>query len=251
MALKIKQLPEEERPYEKMKIYGEKMLSNAELLAIIIKSGTKYYTSIELANKVLLLSEDNSRGIIYKDDLCCESTSEKINNNLLQSLQNISIEELRKIKGIGDVKAIQIKAVCELARRMSQPLNKNNIKILSAKDVANLLMEELRFEIVEHVKLILLNSKNMVIKIVDISKGGVNSAVVEPKEILQQAIKIGSPNIILVHNHPSGDSSPSDADIKLTKRLKESADILGIKLLDHIVIGDKCYTSIFSRINIS
>jgi DNA repair protein RadC len=252
MALKIKQLPEEERPYEKMKIYGEKKLSNAELLAIIIKSGTKDYTSIELANKVLLLSEDNSRGIIYKDDLCCESTSEKIyNNNLLQSLQNISIEELRKIKGIGNVKAIQIKAVCELARRMSQPLNRNNIKILSAKDVANLLMEELRFEIVEHVKLILLNSKNMVIKIVDISKGGFNSAIVEPKEILQQAVKIGSPNIVLVHNHPSGDSTPSDADIKLTKRLKESADILGIKLLDHIVIGDKCYTSIFSRINIS
>ena len=224
MTIKIKQLPESERPYEKLEIYGEKMLSNAELLAIIIKSGTKENTSVELANKVLSI----------------------IDNNNLQSMQDISLEEFQKIKGIGKVKAIQLKAVCELAKRMSQPINKKQIKICSSDDVANLFFEELQFEKVEHVKLLLLNAKNVVTRIVDVSKGGVNSAIVEPKEILQEAIKAGIPKIILVHNHPSGDSTPSSADIELTKRLYKAANILGIQLLDHIVIGDMCYTSIFS-----
>lgn len=224
MTIKIKQLPESERPYEKLEIYGEKMLSNAELLAIIIKSGTKENTSVELANKILSLVEDN----------------------VLQSLQGISLEDFQKIKGIGKVKAIQLKAVCELARRMVQPVNRRNIKVNSSADVADFLMNELRFEKIEHVKLLLLNAKNVIVRIVDVSKGGMNSAIVEPKEILQETIKCGIPKIILVHNHPSGDSSPSKADIELTKRLYSAANILGIQLLDHIVIGDGCYTSIFS-----
>ena len=229
MTIKIKQLPESERPYEKLEIYGEKTLSNAELLAIIIKSGTKENTSVELANKILSLTTGSG------------------SEELLQSLQNISLEEFQKITGIGKVKAIQLKAVCELARRMAQPLNKKNIKVKSSEDVAELLMQELRFETVEYVKLILLNAKNIILKIIDISKGGMNSAIVEPKEILQEAIKTGAPKIILVHNHPSGDSTPSNADIEMTKRLYSAANIVGIQLLDHIVIGDRCYTSIFSR----
>ena len=229
MTIKITQLPECERPYEKMEMYGEKMLSNAELLAIIIKSGTKENTSVELANKVLSLISEHEN-----------------DNSLLQSLQQISIEEFQQIKGIGKVKAIQLKAVCELARRMAQPVNKKNIKINSSSDVAQLLMEELRHEKVEHVKLLLLNAKNIVVRIIDISKGGMNSAIVEPKEVLQEAIKSGIPKIILVHNHPSGDCTPSTADINMTKRLYTAANILGIQLLDHIVIGDRCYTSIFS-----
>ena len=227
MTIKIKHLPECERPYEKMELYGEKMLSNAELLAIIIKSGTKENTSVELANKVLSMVDNQE-------------------NNLLQSLQGVSIEEFQKIKGIGKVKAIQLKAVCELARRMAQPINKRAVKVKSSADVADLLMEELRFEKVEYVKLLLLNAKNMVTRILDVSKGGMNSAVVEPKEILQEAIKAGIPKIILVHNHPSGDSTPSQADIEMTKRLYMAANIVGIQLLDHIVIGNGCYTSIFS-----
>ena len=227
MTIKIKHLPECERPYEKMELYGEKMLSNAELLAIIIKSGTKENTSVELANKVLSMVNNQE-------------------NNLLQSLQGVSIEEFQKIKGIGKVKAIQLKAVCELARRMAQPINKRAVKVKSSADVADLLMEELRFEKVEYVKLLLLNAKNMVTRILDVSKGGMNSAVVEPKEILQEAIKAGIPKIILVHNHPSGDSTPSQADIEMTKRLYMAANIVGIQLLDHIVIGNGCYTSIFS-----
>lgn len=251
MTIKIKQLPESERPYEKLEIYGEKMLSNAELLAIIIKSGTKENTSVELANKILSLAcnnEGEKQNVISKKLL--QDNSEKFlenNNNLLQSLQNMSLEEFQKIKGIGKVKAIQLKAVCELARRMAQPVNRKNIKVKSSEDVAELLMQELRFETVEYVKLLLLNAKNIILKVIDISKGGMNSAIVEPKEILQEAIKMGVPKIILVHNHPSGDSTPSFADIEMTKRLYNAANILGIQLLDHIVIGDRCYTSIFSK----
>lgn len=186
MTIKIKQLPESERPYEKLEIYGEKMLSNAELLAIIIKSGTKENTSVELANKILSIVDNTGE-----------------DNNLLQSLQEVSLQEFQRIKGIGKVKAIQLKAVCELARRMALPVNRKSIKVKSSADVAELLMEELRFEKVEYVKLLLLNSKNIIVRIIDISKGGMNSAIVEPKEVLQEAIKAGIPKIILVHNHPS------------------------------------------------
>ena len=152
MTIKIKQLPESERPYEKLEIYGEKMLSNAELLAIIIKSGTKENTSVELANKVLsLLDNDNVKNSsqeIFDNKKLCKRICVKENdtntenlkeigiqesNNRLQSLQNISLEEFQKIKGIGKVKAIQLKAVCELARRMSQPINRKNIKIVHRK----------------------------------------------------------------------------------------------------------------------
>ena len=238
MTIKIKQLPETERPYEKLELHGEKMLSNAELLAIIIKSGTKENTSVELANQVLLLGDNKS----YNNN---QNLNE--DNCLLQNLQNVSMEELMQINGIGKVKAIQIKAVCELAKRMATPSNKHKVKINSSEDIANLFMEELRTEKVEFVKLILLNSKNYIVKIVDISKGGTNSAIVEPKEILQEALKTAAPRMIIIHNHPSGDSTPSRADIEMTKRLFSAANIVGIQLLDHIVIGDRCYTSIFSR----
>lgn len=216
MTIKIKQLPESERPYEKLELYGEKMLSNAELLAIIIKSGTKENTSVELANKVLSLLEGKSTTTsehenkrVLQSKITCEESNQSMSyknikrNNSLQCLQEISLEEFQKIKGIGKVKAIQLKAVCELARRLAQPVDKKNIKIKSSVDVAELLMDELRFEKVEYVKLLLLNAKNIVVRVIDVSKGGVNSAIVEPKEILQEAIKAGVPKIILAHNHPS------------------------------------------------
>ncbi len=196
MTIKIKHLPETERPYEKLELHGEKMLSNAELLAIIIKSGTKENTSVELANQILMLGDNKS----WNQD---SNSHLKEDNSLLQYLQNISIEELMQIKGIGKVKAIQIKAVCELAKRMAVPTNKHKVKVNSSEDVAKLFMEELRTEKVEYVKLILLNSKNYIVKIVDISKGGTNSAIVEPKEILQEALKTAVPRMIVIHNHPS------------------------------------------------
>lgn len=225
MKIKMKELPISERPYEKLKTYGAEKLTNSELLAIIIKSGTKDYTAIDLANNVLKLNDNNE-----KEDL--------------SFLQDVSISELIKIKGIGEVKAIQLLAVCELVKRINKPINKQNIKIKDAKDVAKLLMNELRYEKREIVKIILLNSKNIIIKIKDISYGGTNFAMIEPKEVLSEAIKLQAPKIILVHNHPSGDVAPSKADFNITDRIYEASEILGIQLLDHIIIGDNKYESI-------
>ena len=187
MSLKIKELPETERPYEKLELYGEKTLSNAELIAIIIKTGTREETSVQIAQRILKLSEDPQMGE-------------------LNFLKNITLEELMQIKGIGKVKAIQLKAVCELSKRMSRPINNQMIKIKTPEDVVNLLMPELRYEKREVAKVILLNTKNLVLKIINISLGGANFAYLEPKDVLAEAIKLQVPKIILVHNHPSGDA---------------------------------------------
>lgn len=225
MNIKMKELPISERPYEKLEIYGAESLTNSELLAIIIKTGTKEDTAVGLAQKILKLNDETN-----KEDL--------------SFLQDISITDFMKIKGIGKVKAIQLLAVCELAKRMNKPINKQYIKINNSKDVAKLLMNELRYEKREKVKLILLNSKNVILKIKDISYGGTNFAMIEPKEILNEAIKIGAPKMILVHNHPSGDTTPSKADFNMTDKIYEASELLGIQFLDHIIIGNNEFESI-------
>lgn len=228
MSIKIKQLPETERPYEKMELYGEKALSNAELLAIIIKSGTKEESSVTIAQKILNLNPNP-----------------KTNN--LDFLREITISELTRIKGIGKVKAIQLKAVCELAVRMARPLNYQKIKIKKPEDVVSLLMEEMRLEKQEIVKLIILNNKNEIIKMKNVALGGINSVNMSLKDILAEPIKMQAPKIILVHNHPSGDATPSKADIQMTTKIFEVIQLFNIELLDHIVIGNGNFTSIISE----
>lgn len=222
----IKKLPELERPYEKAMLYGIQSLSNPELLAIIIKTGTKEKTSVELAQEILSI--------------------EKRGKENMQFLQEVSIEELTKIKGIGKIKAIQIKALCEFNKRMARPIQKAEIKIRTAENVSRLLMNEMQYEKREKVKVLVLNTKNILLRILDVSYGGTNSAVIEPKDILTEPTKMGAPKIILVHNHPSGDPTPSKEDIELTKRIYKASALLGIELLDHIVIGKQKYISIFS-----
>ena len=227
MSIKMKELPISERPYEKLEMYGANSLSNAELLAIIIKTGTKEESSVTIAQKILNLNEDRK--------------------NNLKFLQDISINELTKIKGIGKIKAIQLKAVSELTKRMSRPITNNKIKITCPQDVANLLIDELKNEKRELVKVLILNSKNIIIKILDVSYGSSNLAIVTPKDILAEVIKMEAPKIILVHNHPTGDPLPSKADMAFTDRLIEASKLLGVELLDHIVIGHDSYESIFYR----
>ena len=153
-----------------------------------------------------------------------------------------------QIKGIGRVKAIQIKAICELAIRMSKPSNFKKIQIKCTEQLANLVMEELRFEKREYVKLFLLNNKNEILKNIDTAIGGTNFANVNMKEIIGEALKIKAPKMILVHNHPTGDPTPSKADITFTDRLYNAAKMFDIELIDHIVIGNMNYTSIFSNL---
>ena len=223
--MNIKELPISERPYEKLEKYGEESLSNAELLAIIIKTGTKEKSSVSIAQEVLKLREDTKQ-------------------DNLRFIQDISLEEFMKIKGIGKVKAIQLKAVCELTKRISRPINNEKKAIKTPKDVAEILIPELRYEKREIVKVLILNSKNIVLRTINIALGGANFACIEPKDVLAEAIKMQAPKIILVHNHPSGDSTPSKGDYKVTDRIFEAAELMGIKLLDHIVIGDGNYSSL-------
>ena len=225
----MKELPISERPYEKLETYGENALSNAELIAIIIKSGTKGESSVTIAQRILALDKNG--------------------NNNLRFLQNMSIQDFMNIKGIGKVKAIQLKAIGELTKRMSKPLDISKVQINSPKDVAELLEEEMKYEKREIVKTIILNSKNVIIKIVDVCFGGTNSAILKPKDIIQEAIKQGAPKIILVHNHPSGDPTPSKSDFEFTNNLINATKIMGIELLDHIVIGDYGFRSIFYLMN--
>ena len=223
--MKIKELPLTERPYEKLEIYGAESLSNAELLAIIIKTGTKEQSAVSIAQNILKLNEQAQQ-------------------ENLRFLQEIALEEFMKIKGIGKVKAIQLKAVCELTKRIARPINQKKPIIKTPKDVADMLIPELRYEKQEKVKVLILNSKNVILKTQDVSLGGSNSASIEPKDVLAEAIKMQAPKIILVHNHPSGDVKPSKGDYKVTDRIYEAAQLMGIQLLDHIIIGDGTYQSL-------
>lgn len=224
----MKELPEMERPYEKLEIYGEKALSNAELLAIIIKTGNKEESSLEVAQKILNL--------------------DKAKKGDLNFLQELSIEDLMKIKGIGKVKAIQLKAICELTIRMSRPANYKKIQVKATKDVAKLLMNEMRFLKKEIVKIIVLNNKNEILTIKDIGMGISNFVELGLKDVLLEPIKLEAPKFIIVHNHPSGNATPSRQDILFTEKLAEMSGKLGIELLDHIVIGDLDYKSVCKEI---
>lgn len=223
--MKMKELPQSERPYEKLEMYGAHTLSNAELLAIIIKSGTRNESSISTAQKILSMKNKNSDNLRF--------------------IQDMSIEEFMSIKGIGKVKAIQLKAVCEIAKRISRPIENTKVQIKCPQDVANLLNDELKYEKRELVKVIILNIKNIVMKVTDICLGTENSAILKPRDALIDAVKMGAPKIILVHNHPSGDPTPSSEDINFTNRLIQAASVIGIELLDHVVIGDSKFESIF------
>jgi DNA repair protein RadC len=221
--LRMKDIPTSERPYEKLEKFGPEALSNAELLAIIIRTGSREETSVALAQRVLALGQDNG-GIAF--------------------LHNLSVQELRKTKGIGKVKALQIKAVMELSKRVSASrINKDRVVIRSPVEISSLLMEEMRHLQKEVFKVVMLNTKNHIIKHLNISVGCLNSSIVHPREVFSEAVKVGCSAILLVHNHPSGDPGPSREDIETTQRLVNAGSILGIKVLDHIVIGDGRYIS--------
>ncbi len=221
----IKELPETERPYEKLELYGEKNLSNAELLAIIIKTGTKELTSVDIAREILNLNDR------YKEDS-------------LAFLKYLSIENLCQIKGVGRVKAIQLKAICELSSRMNLPSNYRKITVKEPNDIAKILMDDLKYEKKEIAKVVLLDNKCNILKIKNIAMGGNNFVNITMREVLQEAVKENCPKIIIAHNHPSGSAIPSNQDIEITKKLEKAGETLGVQLLDHIVIGNNEYTSI-------
>lgn len=218
--LTIKDIPIQDRPRERLIKFGPEALSNSELLAIIIRTGTKSENALSISNRLIA----QNRG--------------------LEFLSNCTIQELSQIKGIGSAKAAQIKAAIELGKRLRNYRNDKIISINSPKDAAEIVMEDMRYFKKEHFRVIFLNTKNIVIDVKDLSIGNLNSSIVHPREVYSEAIKKSSASIIVLHNHPSGDPTPSQEDINITRRLIESGKIIGIDLLDHIIIGDGSFVSL-------
>lgn len=222
----MKQLPDSERPYEKCLQYGEQALSDAELLAAIIRTGTPGESAVELARR--LLSEFQ-----YPQGL--------------PGLFRATIPELCRLKGIGTVKAVQLRCIAELSKRITKAGFGNQPVFREPDDIANYYMEQMRHETRERVIVMMLNGKNRLLHEMIISTGTVNSSLVSPREIFLEALRYHAVCICLLHNHPSGDPSPSKEDILITRRLREAGEIIGISLLDHIIIGDNTYHSMKKR----
>ena len=220
-----KNLPPSERPYEKCEQNGPESLSNAELLAVIIKTGTKQKRSVDLAQEILSLSQ--SHGGLY-------------------GLYRLSMKDLLNIDGIGRVKAIQILCTLELAKRLSQTFQPDRMAFDSPSSVASFYMEHMRHYRQEHLMLLMLDVKNRKIKDLLLSKGSINASLISTREIFCEALRYGAVNIILIHNHPSGDPTPSKDDITVTKEVQAAGKIIGIQLLDHIIIGDQTFKSLHS-----
>ena len=219
--MKIKMLPQEERPVEKAVFNGVSSLTNTELLAVLLGSGTRKKSALGLAEDILSADE---RGLAF--------------------LAGCTADELMKINGVGNMKAVRVLAGVELGKRIAAgPMNRKK-SIHHSDDVANLFMKELRHEKKEAFKAVLLNAKGEILSIETVSIGDLTMAPVHPREVFCQAVKKSGAAVIFVHNHPSGDPTPSDDDIETTKRLIACGELLGIKVVDHIVIGDNAYRSI-------
>ncbi len=218
-------MPKERLPRERMAALGAEMLSDTELIAILLNTGSKGRNVLELAWDLL-----NSAGT-------------------LRSLRMMSLNEISAIDGIGEGKGARVLAAMELGRRAALEDKRFMPKISSSKDVLDFLADEMRSLEQETVRVLLLNTKHMLLHSAVISVGGLNYSPIHPREVYKQALKFSAAGIILVHNHPSGEAAPSEQDIKLTKRLKEAGEIMGIPLLDHLIIAETGYYS-FSEENI-
>ena len=212
----MKHLPKEERPYEKCLIWGAERLSDAELIAVILRTGSKGVSALELSRNVLAQDKKGLLGIYH-----------------------MSISDLQKIRGLGKVKAIQLKCIAELSRRISRAGISESISFHDPAAVAEYYMETLRHEEQEVLVLTMLNSKGKLIRDTIISRGTVNASLISPREIFIEAIRQQAVSILLLHNHPSGVPDPSRDDVLLTERVKRAGAMLGIELLDHIIIGDR------------
>ena len=224
MKQTIKELPESSRPYEKCLQGGPSVLSDSELLAVILRSGVPGNNSLALANQILSLTKDTS----YPG---------------LLGLMHMSLPDLMKVNGIGKVKAIQLKCIGELSKRMASAVARPGLSFNDPITIAKYYMEHLRHEEQEVLIVMLLDGKNHLIGEQTLSRGTVNATLITPREIFLEAMKFHAVSVILVHNHPSGDPTPSDDDIKITERVYRSGELLGVRLLDHVVIGDHKYVS--------
>lgn len=220
-ALKMKELPVSERPYEKCEKEGAEALSEAELLAVILQTGTRTETAVALAARVLSQSREQN----------------------LVGLAKMSYAELVAIYGIGRVKAVKLLCILELAKRLSRMNFAGRPVFTEPSAIADYYMQSLRFLAVEQVRVLFFNTKCVFLGEKLMTIGTVNSSLLSPREIFIEAVKREAVNIILVHNHPSGDPTASQEDIVMTGRIAQAGRLLEIQLLDHIIIGDNRYFS--------
>lgn len=220
MTLMIRDVPKEARPRERLLADGPESLSNQELLALLLRTGTKEESVLQLSQRLLHHFEG------------------------LRLLKDATVEEMTSIKGIGEAKAIQILAAIELGRRISRLSYDERYVIRSPEDGAKYVMDDMRFLSQEHFVAIYLNTKNQVIHRKTVFIGSLNASIVHPREVFKEAIKRSAASVICAHNHPSGDPTPSREDIEVTRRLAECGRIIGIELLDHLIIGDQKFISL-------
>lgn len=214
---------QQDRPYEKCLAAGPSVLSDSELLAVIIRTGTRGMSAVDLAQQILSLSK---------------------NQNGLAGICHLTRQELTKLPGIGEVKAIQILCIAELSKRIATYQAKERIRFQDPATIAGYYMEQLRHAEQEQMICMMLDTKNQLIGEELLTIGTVNSSIISPREIFLSALSYHAVHIILVHNHPSGDPSPSQADFDFTKRINYAGELLDIQLLDHIIIGDQKYVSL-------
>jgi len=219
-SLLIRDFPKDDRPRERLIKEGSSSLSTQELLAIVLRTGTKNESVLQISNQLL-----------HKFDG-------------LRFLMNASIEEISNINGIGEAKATQLLAAFELGKRINRLQFEDRFVIKSPDDCAKFMMDEMRFLEQEHFICLYLNTKNQIIARETIFKGSLNASIVHPREVFKEAFRRSASSIICLHNHPSGDPTPSREDIEVTKRLVECGKIIGIELLDHIIIGEHKYISL-------
>ena len=218
----MKQIPRQDRPYEKCAVYGPGALSDAELLSVLLRTGHRNMSSLELARQIL--DRANPRG--------------------LPGLLHQSLEEWKEIPGIGDVKAVELLCIGEISSRIWKNLTVNEAESFTEPShIAAYFMESLRHTEQEELHLMLLNTKGLLIREKMIFRGTVNASLASPREIFREAFSGRAVSIVLVHNHPSGNPEPSADDILLTRKVAEGGKILGIPLLDHVIIGDIQYFS--------
>lgn len=220
--MRIKELSTTLRPYEKCEQRGPEALSDEELLSVIIRCGTKDEDSVSLSKRVLSVGNPDD-GIL----------------NIL----NVSVNELKKIKGIGRVKAIQIKCIGELSKRISQRSYSTGNTFTSAEAVADFFMENMRHLKREKLMALMLDSACKLLRVYEVSTGTVNTSLASSREVFIEALRSEAVNIILVHNHPSGNPAPSREDLRITGVLHDAGELIGINIIDHIIIGDNKFVS--------
>jgi len=222
-GMSVREMPETDRPRERLEHVGAEALRDAELIAVLFRTGTRKLGAVGLADELIRRFGD------------------------LRRLSRASLQELQEVPGIGRVKAIELKAALELGMRLARHQSSGRRKISCANDVFELLKYEFKEYETENFKSVLLNMKNEVLRTVDVSRGSISETLAAPGDVFREAVRDAAAAVIVCHNHPSGNPEPSQSDLRLTQQLVQAGEILNITLLDHVVFGDMKFVSLKER----